>query len=125
MPSSVVILRVTKLRPGQQTTTLASVIFMGINRKKILTANEAKKCARNPERKILTRKDRKARRKGRQESLSALNLCVLCESFAAFAVKSFGFQCESRATFAPLLRTRRSKYAPLSACITCFAQSLT
>jgi len=33
------------LRPGQQTTTLASVIFMGINRKKILTANEAKKCA--------------------------------------------------------------------------------
>src|SRR5438045_8521147 len=123
MPCSVVILRVTKLRPGQQTTTLASVIFMGINRKKILTANEAKKCARNPEGKILTRKDRKARRKGRQESLSALNLCVLCvlcESFAAFAVKSFGFQCESRATFAPLLPTRKSKSAPLSACITCF-----
>src|SRR5438105_3975597 len=119
MPSSVVILRVTKLRPGQQTTTLASVIFMGINRKKILTANEAKKCAQ-PGEKILNRKDRKAG-KGRQQSLSALNVCVVCESFAALAVKSFGFQCESRATFAPLLPTRKSKSAPLSACITCFA----
>jgi hypothetical protein len=33
---------------------------MGINRKKILTANEAKKCAPQPAEKILNRKDHKA-----------------------------------------------------------------
>jgi len=80
---------VTKLRPGQQTTTLASVIFMRINRKKILTANEAKKCVQ-PGEKILNRKIAKPAKRS-PESLSAFNLCVLCESFTAFAVKSFRF----------------------------------